>query len=181
MAIKPGWIQTYTGKIFYPADPDPELIDICDIAAGLAKCCRWAGQCNGFYSVAQHSYHASELSTPMNALWLLMHDSAEAYLRDLPGPVKIELTDYQQLEIKVLKAISTKFELPWPMPDEVHEVDKLLLATESYYLMRQTPEMKAEFPRVYNGFEIIPWSWERAEANFLMRATKLFTQREMRK
>lgn len=179
MAIRPGWLQTYTGKIFYPDDPDPELICIEDIASGLAKCCRWLGQCRGFYSVAQHCCHASELSTPENALWLLMHDSAEAYLNDIGRPVKANLPEYQEMENGILRAVATKFDLEWPIPPEVSAIDHLLLATESHYLMKHTPEMKEEFPRIINNFAIIPWSWEKAETEFLMRATQLLTKREM--
>ena len=34
------WIQTYTGKCFYPLDPRPEEIDIMDIAHSLSMTCR---------------------------------------------------------------------------------------------------------------------------------------------
>jgi hypothetical protein len=177
--LKPGWIQTYTGRIIYPAEPDPELIDLQDIAAGLAKCCRWAGQCRGFLSVAQHSILVSRLCAPKNALWGLMHDAAEAYLGDVGSPVKKELTRYNELEAKFLNANATKFELSLPIPEEVHKVDVLVRATESYCLMKETLEMKQEFPRVISTLEIVPWPWERAEGEFLTRATELITLREV--
>lgn len=41
MANKIGdWIQTYTGKQFYPLDPDIELIDLMDIAHTLSLQCK---------------------------------------------------------------------------------------------------------------------------------------------
>ncbi len=46
------WIQTYTGKQFWPLDPRPEDIDIEDIAHALALTCRFNGHCDYFYSVA---------------------------------------------------------------------------------------------------------------------------------
>ena len=35
-----GWMITYTGKHFYPLDPDPALITLEDIAHALANICR---------------------------------------------------------------------------------------------------------------------------------------------
>jgi len=37
------WMQTYTGKRFYPLDPKPELIYLRDIAHALALQCRFGG------------------------------------------------------------------------------------------------------------------------------------------
>ncbi len=176
---KSNWMQTLGGKIFYPFDPDPEDIDITDIAAGLAKCCRWAGQCKGFFSVAQHAIYVSLCCSPENALWGLMHDFPEFCLRDLPKPIKLDLDDYNRLENIILTALAGKFELSLPIPDEVHEIDHLVCATESHYLMKPTPEIKKQFPRVIAELDIYPWEWQRAQAEFLMRFTRLITKREM--
>ena len=79
---------TYTGKEFYPLDPNPADIDIKDIAHALSNCCRFAGHIKSFYSVAQHSVIVSELCEPENALAGLLHDASEAYLSDIARPVK---------------------------------------------------------------------------------------------
>ena len=55
MNMDTAWITTYTGKKFYPAVPDLELISIIDIAHALSMICRYAGHCTKFYSVAEHS------------------------------------------------------------------------------------------------------------------------------
>ena len=177
---KGNWMLTASGKMFYPFDPDPEDIDITDIAGGLAKCCRWSGQCNGFFSVAQHSIIVSGTCSPPNALWGLMHDAPEAYVNDLVTPIKKDINVYNELEDIILTAIAKKFELTLPIPDEVHQVDALVTATESHYLMRDTPEMKKAFPQVIADLDIYPWEWQRAQAEFLMRFTRLITKREMR-
>ncbi|MFG0247924.1 MAG: phosphohydrolase, partial [Phycisphaeraceae bacterium JB051] len=78
------WIQTYTGKAFYPLREDPGIIDIRDIAHALSLQCRFNGHCSDFYSVAQHSVHVSEVVPQAFALWGLLHDAAEAYMSDLP-------------------------------------------------------------------------------------------------
>ena len=49
------YLQTVSGRWVNPFDPDPEQLDIGDIARALANQCRFGGHCRVFYSVAQHS------------------------------------------------------------------------------------------------------------------------------
>ncbi len=42
------WIQTYTGKQFWPLDPRPEDVDIEDIANALSNLGRYAGHTTAF-------------------------------------------------------------------------------------------------------------------------------------
>src|ERR1035441_5569037 len=37
----------------------------------------------------EHSVHVSQLCLPEHALWGLLHDASEAYLVDLPRPLKL--------------------------------------------------------------------------------------------
>jgi len=89
-ALKDRYLSTFTGKKFFPFAPHPHQIDIRDIAHGLSLLCRFSGQCPYFFSVAEHSiYVADNLK-----LEGLLHDASEAYLADLPRPVKIGLPEY---------------------------------------------------------------------------------------
>lgn len=69
------WIQTFTGRQFWPLDPQPDHIDIADIAHALAHDCRFGGHCRRFYSVAEHSVLLSRAVAPEFRLAALMHDS----------------------------------------------------------------------------------------------------------
>ncbi|MEM9149127.1 MAG: hypothetical protein AAGB19_01555 [Cyanobacteria bacterium P01_F01_bin.3] len=80
------WIQTFTGKAFWPLEPDPELICIEDIAWALAHQSRYSGHCDRFYSVAEHSLWVSGQCSPEHKLWGLLHDASEAYLSDVVRP-----------------------------------------------------------------------------------------------
>src|SRR5438128_12538670 len=85
--LRGDWMQTYTGRAFYPLDP--RLDDICieDIAHALSMLCRYGGQCQEFYSVAEHSVLMSYAVNPQHALWALLHDATESYMGDLIRPL----------------------------------------------------------------------------------------------
>lgn len=134
------WIQTYTGRQFWPLAPRPGDIDIADIAHSLSLQCRFNGHCRSFYSVAQHSVLVSHAVPAEFALWGLLHDAAEAYVSDLPRPLKATAPDFRAAEDRVLQAIATQFGLSWPMPDAVAHADDALLATELRDLMAPPPE-----------------------------------------
>jgi hypothetical protein len=82
------WMQTFTGRAFYPLDPRPEDIDPVDIAHALSLICRYGGHSSRFYSVAEHCVLMSHAVAPEHALWALLHDATEAYLGDMIRPLK---------------------------------------------------------------------------------------------
>lgn len=96
--MKP-YILTYSGIQFDFSSPTVEMIDIVDIAHALSNKCRFNGHCNNFYSVAQHcvlmvdALKNESLGVQRQAL---LHDAEEAYLPDVPTPIK----EYIRLRIK---------------------------------------------------------------------------------
>lgn len=129
------WIQTYTGKQFHFLDPQDEEIDIIDIAHALSNSCRYTGHTNNFYSVAEHSYWVSRYCSPENSLYGLLHDASEAYIADISSPVKAYLSNYKDMEAKIMKAICRKFGLSEEMPEEVKSIDGRILFDEKHYLL----------------------------------------------
>ncbi len=125
-------IRTFTGRLVDPCAPQPEEIDINDIAHALSLTCRFLGHAYRFYSVAQHSVLVSELVPPRDALWGLLHDAAEAYLCDLPAPVKRapQMWFYRTSEALLIRAIACRFGLPPEAPESVKQADSVALATE---------------------------------------------------
>ena len=169
------WIQTYTGKQFYPLEPRAEDIDIADIAHALSLICRFTGHCRVFYSVAEHSLLMSEWCKPELAKWALMHDAAEAYLADVARPVKRQIPHYCDYERAVLLQVSKRFGLPWPVPLEIGYLDRRMLATECRDLMSQPPNPWG----ATEGIEpfarsILPCNWIHIESKFLARFDELF-------
>lgn len=162
------FMQTFTGRQYWPCDPQPHEVFIEDIAHSLSLQCRYAGHCLRFYSVAEHSTliarslaatHASEV-----ALAGLLHDAPEAYCVDIPRPLKPYLTNYKGIEQKNWLAIAARFQIDRDLPDEVHEADNRIIADELVNLVPMPWHAKHDRPL---GVKLRYWSPEEAELEFL--------------
>lgn len=122
--MKPGVIRTFSGKIFNVFDPDPDLICIEDIAHALSNLCRFGGHTYDFYSVAEHSYRVSAEVPDALKLQALLHDASEAYLVDMPSPIKYYMPQYCRLEDRLMSVIAGKFGFEYPLSDIVKKADK---------------------------------------------------------
>jgi hypothetical protein len=136
-----GFIGTFSGLRFWPLDPDPAKILIEDIAHALAHQCRFGGHAWKFYSVAEHSVRVSQLCLPEHALWGLLHDASEAYLVDLPRPLKLlpEFAAYREAERRLQRAVAERFGLPEDQPASVTEADDTMLWIEAHSLLGSMP------------------------------------------
>lgn len=168
------WIQTFTGRQFWPMDARPEEMDIVDIAHALSMLCRFNGHCHRFYSVAEHSVHVSSVVAPEEARWGLLHDAAEAYLSDMPQPIKRELRAFSVFEKQLEQVIAQRFGLSVSMPPAVKEADRLLLATEKVALMTKEPAPWETLPPPLDPSLIQAWNPEEAKQAFLKRFDMLF-------
>jgi hypothetical protein len=124
------FIQTLSGKKFDYINSTADDIDIEDIANALSNICRFAGHLPEFYSVAQHSVLCSQIVHPEFAFEALMHDAAEAYVQDLPAPLKRLLPEYQRIETMVDDLIRSKYAIPANQTSVVKYADLIMLATE---------------------------------------------------
>jgi hypothetical protein len=132
------WIETYCGLRFDTLDPQPEMIDIRDIAHALSQLCRFTGHTKFPYSVGQHSIHCSYLTPVEDALWALMHDASEAYIGDMNRPLK-HFSEagkhYQKVEERIMTAICNKFGLSVVEPKSVTVADNQMVYAEKRDLM----------------------------------------------
>lgn len=179
------WITTYTGKRFSPLHPDPDDVDIEDIAHALSQICRFGGHTKEFYSVAQHCYYVAELVEEwllsISRYWkkgvvaqALLHDASEAYLGDVVTPVKVTMGDYKRAEALLQAAIFEGLGLYAPVPFgevcvAIKKADQRMFLTEYIKLFGGTKP----YVNVSDGIEpwtdldIECWSSDVAEENFL--------------
>jgi uncharacterized protein len=131
------YLQTVSGRWVNPLDPDPAQFDIEDIARALGNLCRFGGHCRVFYSVAQHSVIVSELVEQRggdveDVFAALMHDASEAYLGDMPHPLKHRSplgAAFREAEDHLEAALRERFSIKADVP-EIKRADRALLATE---------------------------------------------------
>lgn len=164
------WIHTGHDHEFHFQNPSDDEIDIRDIAGALSKQCRFAGHTNKFYSVAEHSIAVSYMA--LDPLAGLLHDASEAYLVDMPSPIKKAMSQYGAVEDCIMHAIARKFKFPWPKSEDIEDADKAQLIEEAKALLPNPqwvhdPKYHAQ-KRKY-GIPPLCLSPEQAEQLFLKR------------
>jgi uncharacterized protein len=177
-------MKTYSGRILDVFNLQLEDIDIVDIAHHLSLECRFNGATPFHYSVAQHSVLCAREDTicqsafesdievgVCHAKHKLLHDASEAYLRDIPRPVKHTemFAPYRELEHKIQNKIFFKFGLSLQMPKCTKEADDRLLVREGIELMNE--RYKLGNPSCQ---EICAWSPAKSESEFLYMFRQLF-------
>lgn len=165
------WITTYTGKKFHYLNPSLDEIDIRDIAHALAMKCRFGGHCKQFYSVAEHSIRVMKLVPGRLRLSALLHDATEAYMPDVPRPIKVQfgLKVYERIIASTIRAKFGIYDYP-----VIKDADNILLATEARDLMNNTcdwADLPEPLPEV-----IEPMVATYAEACFLSHCEELGLQ-----
>lgn len=146
---------TLSGQIIDLVNPYKEMFNIEDIARGLSNECRFNGQVSVFYSVAQHSiavmrrvrkiidssyYKDGAIPlTPKLLMAALLHDASEAYLKDIPSPLKCLLPQYKEIEMKFMALISQRFGIVDLTDDELELIklaDMQIYESECIFLRK---------------------------------------------
>jgi len=187
---KGGSILTHTGILFWPMDARPQEVDIEDIAHSLSNMCRFAGHVNQFYSVAQHCVMVSRLVDIKNmhrisglvcSLAGLLHDASEAYLVDVPRPIKKYLKEYQVIEHHLQDVIAAAFSLhkgTFELPI-IKDADNLALAIEAHNLVNDPQKLWSVEARCGSFLKekIVPLSPTQAKKAFLRRYKEIMQSR----
>ena len=137
------FIPTYSGEKFYYTNPQRDQVKLEDIAHGLAMNPRYSGQCQKFYSVALHSVLVSkELENQGYSekiqVYGLFHDAPEAYMGDVPAPLKKELENVKQVENNIMNVVWNALDIQPPAEEEwqkIKQADKILLYHEASELV----------------------------------------------
>ena len=178
------YLQTVSGRWVNPFDPDPAQLDAGDIARALANQCRFGGHSRVFYSVAQHSVIVSQLVEERggdveDVFAALMHDASEAYLGDMPHPLKHRSplgAAFKEAEDHLERSIRDRFAIKPDVP-EIKRADRALLATERRAFSAETwhwPELDGVEPL---DRELEAWSPDAAAEAFSKRFAELEARR----
>lgn len=171
-----GCISTSTGKCFSSLAPEQDAIEIEDIALSLSRIPRFAGKTRDdfpAYSVAQHCVFVSHICLPQDALWGLLHDAAEAYVMDMPAPVKAHIAGYKAREKDIQRHICTRFGLDNVEPESVKAADLVMVMAEQRDLMPHSTWYNRDFKDVAHVPPIVPIEATRARAWFMQRFRQL--------
>lgn len=145
-------IRTYSGIYIDVFNPKPSDITIEDIATGLSRQPRWSGQSKVFYSVARHSIEVAQLASKELKIAALLHDASEAYLGDMPSPIKSRLPDYKKMEENLMKCIALKFDFQYPLNPDVKLFDEYRLKIEWENVMLSSRTSESSFVKDKNDF-----------------------------
>lgn len=159
------YITTYTGKHFDPTEPDMSLVDIRDIAHALSLTCRGNGHVKTFFSVGQHCINAAKEAIARGLskrviLACLIHDAGEAYMSDVPRPLKHTLPEYMAAEDKLLELIYEKFlgtTLSSKEKELVRNIDNDLLYYDLKELLNEVSGSMAPKLHIELCYEFLPF------------------------
>jgi len=147
----PGSVVSVNGAVFNIFDFKLEYVNTDLIARSLAMQPRYMGHTHGFYSIAQHCVRGAEAlllcGNVLEAIQFLLHDASEAYISDIPAPLKRYLDSdgrLKELENKIEAVIYEYYGVPFPLPDIIKIVDNNLAQEEMMNLMIFPPNAQDE-------------------------------------
>lgn len=134
------FIRTYSGgKVFF-FEPEKSEITLQDLFHPLSMLCRFNGNCEEFYSVAQHSVLVAdeiykETKDKEVAFMGLAHDFSEAFISDIPSPFKNHFDEFKKVELRMEIWLAKWLGCNFPYDPIVKKHDLKALSTEMRDLM----------------------------------------------
>jgi len=111
-----------------------EAPTLSDIARGLGRICRFAGQCD-YYTVLAHTLVGAKITPAEQRVHFLLHDAAESVIGDVVSTWKNALTKND--EAHILRLIYEDLGIDGPNDVDqqiVKEIDLACLAAEAHVL-----------------------------------------------
>ncbi|OYV76723.1 MAG: hypothetical protein B7Z66_07280 [Chromatiales bacterium 21-64-14] len=177
-------METLSGRRVNLVAPDPQSINLIDIAVALSRIRRYSGHTREPYSVAAHSVWTARLCERADCdsatiLHALLHDAHEAYIGDIPTPVKRLPDVFEAIYACSERLQNTIYEALRLAPPTVEQQDWVAWA-DSFALVEEAatfmPSRGADWgvkvlraPRSFTGLPplVIPDTAERSAETFL--------------
>ena len=174
-------IRLRSGRYFDFLDPQPDQFTIEDIAGALSKICRFGGQIERFYSVAEHSCLCAKVAqddglSQDTIRAVLLHDAAEAFCGDVVKPLKVMLSEYGPVEKRVEAVIQLKFGVDFEAERKhIREIDHGMLIAERRALFSPDQvEWTGEKQARRLDVKLMGWLPLMAESRFLHWVSQLW-------
>ena len=118
-----------SGAFVDPFDLDPDLVFIEDVASSLARIARFTGYSDSYgaeHALIVESILCTKKTSPLVRLHGLLHDAHEAYLGDLPRPLKHrpQYAFFREACDRAQVVIYSALGLPTPTAEEAAEVGR---------------------------------------------------------
>jgi 5'-deoxynucleotidase YfbR-like HD superfamily hydrolase len=123
-------MRTYSGKFINLMQPNADDITIEDIAIGLSRKFRFAGQTTHPLTVSQHLVNCMSMAHTELKLDALMHDAGEAFTSDVPKPIKMMIPQFETMENELMRIIAMKFGCDNWNSESIKQLDRQLLEYE---------------------------------------------------
>ena len=156
------FIPTSSGNKIYYTEPKPEQIELEDLAHGLAM--------NTRLLVSKEL--EKQGFGPRLQIYGLLHDAAEAYVGDVPTPLKKELESFREIEHGIMDALWEALDLEPPSEQDwknIKEADRVLLNYEASEIVSQ--DGWAE--EVDRDYDLESESWREDKRKFMERFREL--------
>ena len=164
------WLSTLLVPKFGFLDSQEADIHTEDIAHSLSLLCRFGGHVSKFYSVAEHSVLVSRVLAKEKANQLtqfggLLHDAEEAYLPDIPNPIKQHMTEALAIYAMLQTVIYDKFKLGKADWTHIIDIDRRICITEAKALGLWNKDWANVGPLLESP--VYGWTPRKAEREFL--------------
>lgn len=145
MNMKDPAIEMSSGKLFHFNNPEFDLHDIVYALSGIP---RFGARASWDYSVADHVVLVARICLRLGGdpREGLVHDFPEAFLLDMPTPIKKLMPDYEKLEKRLAKQLHAWAGLPSKLSDITKKADCLALFLEADSMMKSRG-------RLFSGYE----------------------------
>jgi hypothetical protein len=171
-------------NIYSPDQTNVVEVRISDMMDGISKICRYNGQINEFYSVAEHSVLVSRFAElagedEMTVICALFHDGHEYLSGDLPTPHKAMVRGLREFEEGYESVFREAMGLPGDQDavwDRVAKYDSEILHRELAVLRRTNlpqwfdPTIEGTVP---SSIQPVGLDWREARAMFRARMSDL--------
>jgi len=190
MSKQTSYLETVHGHIVYPWNPQASQLDVRDFANSLAMQPRFSGHLPEFYCIGDHSINVMTMAIqimleeypdmPGSVFYKIkmqafMHDWAEAWISDIPSPVKRYIAAISKAENRMLEKIYKIYKVDFKRRSYRKLAKAIVKKADIMVLLAEKEDItcsRMRWPR-YDAWKRAPFHintsghWKKAKLRFL--------------